>query len=406
MPSNSLPSQLTELGKKNLEDYLKLAVTSTLDQSLDFARDTPGFIASTAPVIPAYGVARAVARQACRQWSRGQGIPSLPGFDAAWGGLCDPYLSGIGEKPVSGSIAPPFTGGQCAGVLYRLSGSIRYSVRNCNSGEVFPQNPEQVSTDIQYIGPIVSISPEYSGSSACGPNQFVFRVIHDGGLRSDTTFFRVNPVNSLLAASFSGGATDATNSPGACGNPPPFYDPPNIPGGLPPLAPVVVDVPGIGPVAVDVSFNPDGSINVELPDLGIDLDIPNPFAVDDGEGGGGGGAGDTTNPGSPGGGGDTGDGGEAEGEAEDGEELVGLLVEVLGTPPGANVFDNNSSTVYRGVGYVRMGYPGRLGVDITGGTVLSPQFFHAQQRGLTAWAVNANVGFNIRTTPYYREIVS
>jgi len=109
-------------------------------------------------------------------------------------------------------------------------------------------------------------------------------------------------------------------------------------------------------------------------------------------------------PGSPGGGGDTGVGGENEGSADEGEELVGVLVQILTAPLDANRFFNNSALIYRGACYVTMGYPGRLGLDMSGGTLESPQFFHAQQRGLTDYRVRANVGFNLRVTPYYRTL--
>jgi len=41
---------------------------------------------------------------------------------------------------------------------------------------------------------------------------------------------------------------------------------------------------------------------------------------------------------------------------------------------------------------------------MSGGTAETLQFFHAQQRGLTDYRVRANLGFNLRVTPYYRTL--
>lgn len=92
----------------------------------------------------------------------------------------------------------------------------------------------------------------------------------------------------------------------------------------------------------------------------------------------------------------------AEGEADEGEELVGVLVTVLSTPPNANKFSDVSTNVYRGIGYIRMGWPGRYGADISAGIAQTPQFYHAQQLGCTAYSVLARNGFTLRVTPYYR----
>jgi len=147
-----------------------------------------------------------------------------------------------------------------------------------------------------------------------------------------------------------------------------------------------------------VDILPDGTINVNIGGPTINVD---PFS-DGGAGGTGGGNDPVGGPGSPGNGGDTGAGGMQNGAAEPGEELVGVLVQVLSAPTDANRFFSNPEAVYRGAYYVAMGYPGRLGLDMSGGTAEAIQFFHAQQRGLTDYRVRANVGFNLRVTPYYR----
>jgi hypothetical protein len=194
----------------------------------------------------------------------------------------------------------------------------------------------------------------------------------------------------------------ADGLPDACGDVPDEFD-----SGDPDPTPDPTPDPVGGPIGYpfpdfDITVNPDGTINIDFGD-----GLP-PVTVDPGldDDGGGGAGGSILAPGLPGETEPTGSGGTNDGEAGEGEELVGVLVRVLSAPPNANTFDNVSATVIRGVGYVAMGYPGRLGVDPTAAVLESPQFFHAQQRGLTAWRVRANVGFNLETTPYYREIAS
>lgn len=115
-------------------------------------------------------------------------------------------------------------------------------------------------------------------------------------------------------------------------------------------------------------------------------------------------AGDPPTPGAPGTPEETDGATPAEGEADEGEELVGVLVQVLSTPPNANKFRDVSTNVWRGIGYIRMGWPGRYGADISAGIAQTVQFYHAQQRGCTAYSVLARNGFTLRVTPYYRSI--
>lgn len=389
MPSNSGPVSLSDEGKKSVTDFLESAARQGVGDGLDYAKDLPGFIADDTPRTVPFAAAKGIARQACRNWARGNTPQNLPGFDSYWDGVCRPYLEDIGEAPATGSLAPPFAGGQCPDTY-------TVTVRGLSN------TPATIGDSTRTgIGPV---------SGVCfGPvNQFGLTPIGvrfaNGCVVSGQGRSTTRPANhgsfSVVSVVRANGQADN------CGNPPARYTPAPIPPGLPPLPPTTpIDIPGVGPVNIGVDFNPDGTISITAPDVGVDVNVGDPSG--EGEGGGvdpSGGAGDQTDPGLPGDSSDSGIGGDAEGEAPDGEELVGLLVQVLASPQDANVFANNASQPFRGVGYVRMGYPNRLGVDISGGTVISPQFFHAQQRGLTNWAVNANLGFNLRTTPYYRTI--
>jgi hypothetical protein len=306
-------------------------------------------------------------------------------------GVCGPYLDSISENPEGGDIGPEFTGGQCA-INYTVTiGIEEYPFDDCSTfGEGISSNG--------YLGPIRGlrfgvVSPS---GTLCTPGRNRVWLQHGA------------PGNETLIGGAGYGVKARLISivpeaglPDNCGNPAPTYQPPATVTPDTPVPPgITVNLPGIGPVTVNITLDPSGDPVFTIPDIGVE------FGVDLGGGDPGGGGGDPTDPtdpGNPGSPSNTGAGGVSEGEAPLGSELVGLLVSVLTAPEGANTFDNNAYTVFRGIGYVAMGFPGRLGVDISGGTVISPQFFHAQQRGLTSWAVRANVGFNLRVTPYYRS---
>jgi hypothetical protein len=185
-----------------------------------------------------------------------------------------------------------------------------------------------------------------------------------------------------------------------CGTLPPEVDP--IKPGTDPTPPPFRFNPNVNvDVDINVTVNASGQIifNIGTGDITVD-----PFA---GAGGGGGLGGADLAPTTPGAAGSpvtTGSGGENSGTAPAGKEMTGVLVEIVSFPTNAARFQNNSRQPFRGAGYVAMGYPGLLGIDTSGGVFSTPQFFHAQQRGLTAWRTSANIGFNLRSTPYYRDI--
>lgn len=351
--------------------------------------DRPGFIAGGGPSDPFSNVVRDLTRLNCRIWASRDKSGYSPRVNSGNAALCNPYLDDIGEKPPDGEVAPPFPGGQCLGTVYNVTGFYKGDSTNNQDQQFGPAAVNGAVTGVEarpnFFNPLRS---DIWITSSTGPDVRVVQDIFSGGLS-----FRITSVVRL------------SGNPDVCGDPPAEYTPPgqSTPAVQPPPG-ITVDFPGLGPIGVTVTVGPDGDPTFCIPaiDTCIEVDVGN---GEDGTGGGGPDVAPTT-PGSPAAPTDTGVGGEAGGEAGEGEELTGVLVRVLQRPVNANKFDNTPFDVLRGAGYVAMGYPGLLGIDPTASVLNSPQFFHAQQRGLTAWRVRANIGFNLESTPYYREIES
>lgn len=328
----------------------------------------------------------AMARQGCRRYADNPGNPTAA-RQARVERACRPYLDSLdyGDGP---SLELPFRGGQCPNVFYRIAFSFTNSFGN-------RQTLEQIAR-----GPLQGTYTEPDGNGNTRAGYIESSATGDPVRQLQTTTNAPFTPNPSLAILFR-----LDGLPDNCGNRPPEYAPPTPPPGSPgpPREPVTI-APNID-IDIGVEVNPDLTFDIDIGTGPITID---PFGDGDGDGdggdGNGGDPGDPTDPGTPGDPEGTGSGGDAEGQAPPGTELVGLLVTVAQAPGDANKFANNPKQPFRGIGYVRMGYPNRLGLDISGGTVISPQFFHAQQRGLTNWAVAANTGFDLTIQPYYRDI--
>lgn len=393
MPSNSEPSPLTQIGEDSLVGLIEDGFYAGVNDLGRAVFDLPGFIADPNPPAATAFPLKPLLRAACRNYARGGGAQNLPGFDSIWGGICNPYLDSIGELPEGGSLERPFTGGQCP-VVYRVRGQI----------ELFPFSDCSTfgpgAFDIGLQGPILGLvyKVENPSGDLCTPKGNNVYVRHGNPVREE-----------ILGGAGYGVSVTGFNVvredglPDNCGSPPIIYTPPRPVGGLPPVGPQPIDFPGIGPINVDVSFDPSGNINVELPDFPVTVNIPNPFDGGGGdEGGGGGGGGPAPgDPGDPGAPTDVGAGGEAEGEAPPGKVLTGVRVQLLNVPPSKNQY---TSEVYRGVYYVYMGTPGLLEHHPSGAMVTADQFTYASKDFLTVWRVRANDKWSIRVTPYYREV--
>jgi len=283
--------------------------------------------------------------------------------------LCKPYWDNEGyDAPV---LTPPFTGGQCVGASY----VVRYQNRT-TAGNFGAQ------ANASGTGPVIGPYLDVTGNVGRAGIQFASGKVQT--LDGPAAEVRAPAIVSITRQ---GGLPDNCGNPpggtyGPGANPPPTPTfPPGEEPGLDPTGQPYFTVPPIdSPIP--------GGDPIEVPPLPI-VDNPAPAPPGPGE------------PGTPV---EPGDGEPAEGEGDDDEELVGVKVEVLETPENANKFQDITVDVWRGIGYVRMGYPGRLGVDMSAATAQSPQFYHAQQRGLTNWEVLARNGFRIRATPYFRKI--
>ena len=379
-------------------------IPKIFEDAFNRARDGgPSTIRSGEPTSIPGKIGQAAARSACRRYGADPTV--FPAnrrvqIEAA----CRPYLDD--QDPGNGpEIESPADGGQCAGVPY----GARYtwtSSPGANPQNYTPEFGQFLPQGRTLYGPLSFGGLVKGAGGLCGPTSEGYLV--NGFFANGTT-----PQQGLLnrggTACFFPGSTDTIGAvsferltgSGECGDVPPVVRQPRPqPDSMPPPFRFFPG-PG-GGINVDVDVLPDGTINVNVGGPTFNVD---PFS---GGGGGdsGGGNDPVGGPGTSGGSGDTGAGGTEEGSADAGEELVGVLVQILAAPTDANRFFNNSELVYRGAYYVAMGYPERLGLDMSGGTAETLQFFHAQQRGLTDYRVRANVGFNLRVTPYYRELES
>lgn len=293
--------------------------------------------------------------------------------------LCKPYWDSQGyDAPVSDV---PFTGGQCAQVIYSLSGKRINSDGTVNSNWSW-------ACDNSARGPIALYRDVFPTQINMG-----FTYYWSDGLQYKAQQWTAGPDSTAKITIDT--VTRCDGLPDNCGNPPGGS---LIPGPNPPPTPTFP--PGEGP-----GTEPDGQPFFFVPPIdnpigGDPIDVPpQPDPDPDPPGD------DTpTNPGGAGDPEDTGAGGESSGCAPEGSELTGVFVEIVEFPENAARFQNNQRQPFRGAGYIAMGWPDLLGVDISGGVINLEQFFHAQQRGITCWRVTANTGFDLRCTPYYREL--
>lgn len=380
------PQSVAEAGVQAIADRLNQALSETNSMLLNpgavVANDSP----ANAALIPLIATSRAV----CRAWTR-EGVGQNAGVDDLMGGLCNQYLGDIGELPISGDLESPFSGGQCA-ALYRAIGTLDYVRLFCSSGTRIQVSDEPYATEFILQGPITAIAGRVVNPGTCGAQSWGLFAQTGTGEVLLAQVLGVNGTFSIVEVTFTVTLERAGGLPDNCGNPPPDYTAPRTAPGLPPYSPVV-PFPGTDDgIRVDFDFNPDGTINIGLPDLGVDVDI-NPVA---GGGSGGGAApGDVGEPGAA----IDGDGEPVEGEAPPGEVLGGVLVELLEPFGDSSEFFGGN---FRGQYYVYMGTDSGLAQVQGSALVRQTQFFLPPQENLTRWQVSPNPGATIRATPYYR----
>jgi len=336
-------------------------------------------------------VGQAVARSYCRQYGENPGAARF-GDAARIENACRPYLDDI-DPDKGAEIGVPFDGGQCPGVKYIVS--LRF---------IFNGTPAGTTTVglLGPLGPVVltrGVGNAYDRTMSAGGR---YNLIGStcGGVTDNTPGVKaLGGVNfsgevgaEVVSAVVCGGAADT------CGNQPPVVRQPR------PIA---------DPTGPSFRFNPTPEIDIDIgvdirPDGTIDIDIGGPTVNVDPFGDPGG-SGDPTGPtgpppgdiGDPGTSGDTGTGGETEGDAPDGQVLVGIKIDVLESPPKARQYVEG---VFRGACYIYMGVEGNLDQDYGGSMLKDGQFFFAEKDNLTHWLVSANNGYDFRVTPYYREV--
>jgi len=341
--------------------------------------------------------AQAINRRQCEVWGKN---PSA--FRPVWSGqlreICIPYLEDKGLPVGEDNANSPFVGGQCSGVFYRANGEAVYDLTNCSNGGFRPDQRQTVITEYQFPGPILSVTPELSGKVSCGQNQFVFRIVFDGGEQETTFGFVSNPLNALSSPRFEGVFEGVPGSED-CGNPPPEYESGSPYGPPLPAPPQLVPGDPTSP-GFDITVNPDGSIDVCSGDTCITINPGPDGELPASEGGAEPGSLEPGDQGSPGD--ETGAfDGVAEGE-DPTRNLVGVLVQTVAVPNRANRFFNNFESYTKGAYFVFFGGDSGFAQNPEAALSRVSQFYYAPP-GCNKWRVVGNVGYTLNVTPYYSE---
>lgn len=357
-------------------------------------QNRPAFVAGPEPDTGLAKVVQEATRLNCRLWASRDKSQISTRVNQYNGEVCGPYLDSLGELPTDGFVAPPFRGGQCFGDSYNftftatdLQGNRASSQRNTN-GRLVGVGQETLPGGNVRGGYFRQLTPQ-------SPVEFIPLQIGNPG--TDT-----NPVISNVVR--------VSGLPDDCGDPPTEVQPPATVTPVTPIVPTItVNLPGVGPVTINVDLDPEGYPVICAPDVGTCITINPEIGIGIGgpDGGPGGpGEGPPKPPpgdvGTPGSGETAGPGGDAEGEAPPGSEIVGLRLTLTVIPEGARSF---APGVYRGPAYIYMGTPAGLDQDYAGSMLAETQFVFAEREGLTNWRVKSNDEFVIFVVPYYREVV-
>lgn len=169
--------------------------------------------------------------------------------------FCAPYYDQNGDSPPAPQ-PPPFTGGQCPGVIY----DIRYDREIRNSGCTGYSAPTTSSFQGPLTGPVTGVSV-FSEAVNSSTIRDVLRVTHAGGVLETGASFRDSDCD--LVARFSNFELQRRDGqPDDCGDPPegPLQPDPNYSNPVDPTQPV------------EVTFGPnDTTINLDF-DIRQDID--------------------------------------------------------------------------------------------------------------------------------------
>lgn len=245
--------------------------------------DRPGFVAGPRPQTGIAGIVQDITRLNCRIWASRDKSNYSARTNQYSGEVCGPYLEDLGENPTGGDIGPSFEGGQCP-ILYNVNGSVTLYDDSCNA----TTSPVGL---IGIYGPIGNVQYDNKGSvgnapptcqEALGTRAFI---VEGRGFEIDLGGSGGGVKSATITV------TPNAGGPDDCGNPPPLLQPP---GTVTPVTPIVpnieIDLPGVGPININVDLNPDGFPVITAPDLGLEVTIAPEIDGDGGSGGGGGGA--------------------------------------------------------------------------------------------------------------------
>ena len=374
---------------------------------LDAVSELGEFVAGPTPSNPVGAAIQNRMREQCDEFSAGSARWATLGPAAQYGMSqhCQAYLSNAGySQPELSQDPPPFTGVQCDCARYRLRAQGTYT-------DTFGNTNRPYSFPSQYIrGPLsssrVELGPggladlrwtyECKGSDsvqypACGAVQTFSRTL--------STTSPPATVTSMEIVVLEAPDGDTCGDPPA---PPPTFGP----------GPTPAPDPGLDPT--DSPFqDPDGTVYLPQPELpnpyGDPIQLPNIPLFDliknalSGVG--------TTQPeADPGVAGDpatTGEGGSAEETAPEGEELVSVLVEPIAIPAGPRKVGNlPGQDIYVGAMYLFLGSEDGQELQEEGRFLAATGQMYYAERSSTTWRILATAGYNLRVTPYYREIQS
>lgn len=355
--------------------------------------DRPAFVAGPPPETGLAQAVQAVTQLNCRLWASRDKSGYSPRVNQYNGEVCGPYLDSIGENPTAGFVSPLFRGGQCYGVNYSFDFTF---LNNQGSRQTLAQQTTGRLVGTYAVDVDGQDSWNFGFERQAVPGGPVVRV------SQGTTFGRGNPDPVITNVAVVGGGGDD------CGNPPTVVQPPATVTPVTPIEPrFTVNLPGVGPITVNVDLDDKGRPVICAPDVDTCISINPQFGI--GIGGGDDGTdppGGPTGPapgddGEPGAGQTAGNGQDAQGEAPPGSVLVGLKMNMTTIPPNANQY---APGAYRGAAYIYMGGNAGLDQDFAGSVLAQGQFVYAEKDNLTRWRVRANNDFVFNVVPYYRSV--
>lgn len=347
-------------------------------------------------------IGQAVARSYCRQYGANPGAAKF-GNPERIENACRPYLNDLnpGDGP---KIGVQIDGGQCS-ELYRVNGVVNYQIFIGNTGTLSNAS-EVVVTEYNRLGPLGGVSFTYDTPGSSGPRRWIMTLATASGPSIVRSVLNPISANSVRNAVFVGAFNIQPGKVDNCGNQPPTVTQPR---------------PRVNPTGPSFRFNPSGDINIDLgvdilPDgtvnvnigtgpINVDLFPPDGGGDGDGDGDGDGGGGDGP-PGDVGeedteGAEDADEGGNASGCAGENQVLGGLKIDILTIPPSARLY---APGIHRGACYIYMGAVDKLDQDFGGSMIRDGQFFLPEKQNLTCWEVQANLGYRLRVTPYYKTL--